>query len=95
LMINKKMFLTKIGTNSLAIYILHFCFVGLLNEYFMTTEIGLFIKQDIFLSMVYSAIVVASIIFLLSRDKITKYLGLIIKSFEINTSLLLKRINII
>ncbi|RBQ24185.1 hypothetical protein ALNOE001_04450 [Candidatus Methanobinarius endosymbioticus] len=50
---NKHAFLTKIGTNSLAVYVLHFYFARILNEYFMSSYFRIMVKYSIILSIIY------------------------------------------
>ncbi|MBZ9570433.1 acyltransferase family protein [Methanobrevibacter sp. TMH8] len=67
-MTNKKTFLTKLGRNSLAIYILHFYFLKFSQMFISKTSIGHLIESNVFLIAIYLFIVVGLIVGLLSRD---------------------------
>lgn len=76
---NKKTFLTKLGRNSLSIYILHFYFASMSRKIFLKTDIGLTILHDPFLAMTYSVLLSAIVLFILSRDVIEKYMRKLIE----------------
>ncbi|MDR3063741.1 MAG: acyltransferase family protein [Methanobrevibacter sp.] len=77
LMPNKKTFLTKIGVNSFAIYIFHYYFVTLLNKISKKTMMGdqkiwEILHHDPILAFFVIVISWIAIVFILSRDVITK-----------------------
>ncbi|KZX16033.1 acyltransferase family protein [Methanobrevibacter cuticularis] len=72
LMTNKKTFLTKIGRNSLAIYILHFYFIKFSQIFISKTSIGNLIESNVFFIAIYLSIVVGLIVAILSRDFVSK-----------------------
>ncbi len=81
LMPNKKTFLTKIGVNSLAIYILHFYFTRSLKNFFLDSSLGQFLFTNSYLAFLYVIIVTAFIVFILSRDIVTIYMKKFIDFF--------------
>jgi len=72
LMSNKKTFLTKIGRNSLTIYILHFYFLKFSQIFINKTSMGHLIESNVFFIALYLVIVVGLIVAILSRDFISK-----------------------
>lgn len=72
LMTNKKTFLTKLGMNSLSIYILHFYFSSFSSRIFLKTGIGSTILHDPYLAIIYSVLLSAFVLFILSRDIVEK-----------------------
>lgn len=81
LMPNKKTFLTKIGVNSLAIYILHFYFTRSLKNFFLDSSLGQFLFTNPYLAFLYVTIVTVFIVFILSRDIVTIYMKKFIDFF--------------
>lgn len=81
LMPDKKTFLTKIGINSLAIYILHFYFTISLKTFFLDSSIGQFISTNPCLIAIYVIIVTIFIVSILSRDFVTIYMKKFIVCF--------------
>jgi len=71
-MTNRKMFLTKIGINSLAVYILHFYFTRFINVKIIPQLPGDF--NDL-IFWAYAIITTSVIVFILSRDTLTKLIN--------------------
>lgn len=82
IMTDKKTFLTKLGANSLAIYILHFYITRLLDIYVIHSEIGDFIRSNILFSSIYAIAVASIILFVLSRDSISLAINKLTSYFE-------------
>lgn len=82
LMTNKHTIFTKIGVNSLAIYVLHFYFTRILDIYFIRSELGSSLHNNIFLASIYVIVTTVLILFILSRDFISKYINIAIKFID-------------
>ncbi|MDR0912569.1 MAG: acyltransferase family protein [Methanobrevibacter sp.] len=89
---NKKSFLTKLGRNSLSIYVLHFYFIEILeNLFFKKTEMGISLRSDPIFGGIFIIVFSAILLFILSRDfiennirKLVKAIGNIMISDKIN-----------
>lgn len=73
LMTNKKTFLTKIGRNSMAIYLLHVYFITIIKT-FIIPNVPLFSSGGL-IFLVFALVSTGIIVLLLSRDVVTKYLN--------------------
>lgn len=71
LMTDKRTFLTKIGANSLVVYVLHFYFAKPLNMFLIHSEIGILLKNSYILSAIYILVASFVITYVLSRDILT------------------------
>lgn len=80
LMPNKKTILTKLGVNSLIIYVLHFYFVRTLNLFFIDSSFGSLLSSNPILSGLYVIIASASILYILSRDIVANFINRILDS---------------
>ncbi|MCL2687932.1 MAG: acyltransferase family protein [Methanobrevibacter sp.] len=78
---DKKNFLTKVGVNSLALYVLHNFLTHPVNL-FLKTSFGLIIKNNIVLSSIFLIFVTIIIVFILSRDFVTNIVNKIINSIS-------------
>ncbi len=87
LMTDKETFLTKIGKNSLAVYVLHFYFTRILDIYFIHSDLGSFLLDNPYLAGVYIVITALIITYVLSRDFITNILN---KIFDIISKIFIK-----
>lgn len=87
LMTNDETFLTKLGKNSLAIYVLHFYFTRILDIYFIHSDLGSFLLDNPYLAGIYILITAFMITYILSRDFITNILN---KIFEIISKIFIK-----
>ncbi|KZX16123.1 acyltransferase family protein [Methanobrevibacter cuticularis] len=67
-MTDKKSFLTKIGRNSLAIYILHFYLIAFSNFFINKTSVGHLISNNFFLAGTYIILSTTIILIILSPD---------------------------
>lgn len=67
-MTNKKSFLTKLGRNSLAIYLLHPYLIVFSNAFITKTSIGHLISNDVLLSGIYLTMATIAIVVILSPD---------------------------
>jgi len=67
-MTDKKSFLTKLGRNSLAIYLLHFYFRAFSNIFVSKTSIGHLISSDVLFSGIYLIVATTIIVTILSPD---------------------------
>ncbi|OQD59385.1 acetyltransferase [Methanobrevibacter arboriphilus JCM 13429 = DSM 1125] len=81
LMPNKEMFLTKIGMNSLAVYVLHFYFTRSLKTFFLGSSLGDIVSNNPYLAIIYVIIATLVITFILSRDFVTKSINKVINLF--------------
>lgn len=77
LMTDKPTFLTKLGLNSLAIYILHFYFARSISKIINNSQLNV-IFDDPIISGIYIIIIVTIITYILSRDFITNIVNKLI-----------------
>ncbi|MBZ9570432.1 acyltransferase family protein [Methanobrevibacter sp. TMH8] len=68
LMTDKKSFLTKIGRNSLAIYLLHFYLIVFSNMFITKTHIGHLISHNVVFSGIYLVVATMIIVIILSPN---------------------------
>lgn len=73
IMTNRKTFLTKLGINSMAIYLLHIYFMKVIREYLITHNTIITTNPIIYL--IFVIISTAIIVLILSRDVVSKYLN--------------------
>lgn len=78
IMTSKKTFLTKIGRNSLPVYVLHFYFI--LSLPYILNYLGLnFIFHSYLLTTIYVILTTAMVTFILSQDKVNESVNTLIK----------------
>ncbi|MDR0913251.1 MAG: acyltransferase family protein [Methanobrevibacter sp.] len=70
---NTKSFITKLGVYSLSIYLLHFLFIRATVKIVKMLKIKTIIHGNIIFSILFIAILLGVIIFVLSRDSVNKY----------------------
>lgn len=70
-MTNNETFLTMIGKNSMAIYLLHVYFVALINKFIKSNPI---FQEKPIIFIIFSIVTTMVIVFILSRNIISKYL---------------------
>jgi len=75
LMPNKQTFLTKVGLNSLAVYVLHFYFTKVLQEFFLKTDLGSHLFNNPILAILYVVIVTTVVVFITSRNVVSAYMN--------------------
>ncbi|MDR1820051.1 MAG: acyltransferase family protein [Methanobrevibacter sp.] len=78
LMTNKKTFLTKLGINSMAIYILHFYFVKFMGEYLLNSSFSEFFENPYYVG-IYIIVSTVILTYILSRDFVSVGINKIIE----------------
>lgn len=81
---NKEYFLTKIGRNSMAVYLLHPYFVSSIKKFLSPV-----LKKNIELYLIFSFVMTIIIVFILSRDIVTVYLN---KMFDFIGNLIFREV---
>ena len=78
IMTSKKTFLTKIGKNSLPVYVLQFYFTLTLPDILKYVGLG-YIFDSYFLSIIYVIVATTFVTYILSRDKVNESVNVMIK----------------